>query len=546
MPRNHPPRGTAPSPDPNRTLLTDRWANGGPVRSQDVNPPSIAKIVDPRIAFLLMLLMSSLGCGLSDVFSGGGGGGGGGNGGGSPAEAALAVDPIDLPPGQTVAPLGWPASDGPVDSYLVFESRNGAVYTFTQTVSTPSANISGQAGDSVQVTVVAVSPTGEMSDTSPPSPPINFHAAAATTAVHAAAPSAAGPASTESDALDLADANAADTMPDGGDATEERDSNASDDGDDTEDAERENEPLLTRAVRSLLLAGDARLPASGLSEAASDWLAARVDEEVGAGVVLAGTGRDDDDPLRELVWQDPAGQLFVSDGREFLDRQDLPSTFREALRLNATERFVDLADFDGDGAGDWLIEDTTTGEIWLIDGATEQNLAAVAPSSDTADAPESNRATQLAARLAGAGDFDADGRPELLWRDPNGLLDLRRPSGGEPMLGQSATPPEGFELLAIADLDGDGRDDLLGRDGTGALVQAFSRGVASDAIDDVQPEPDRIELEWRDGTGAPTLDLDLVATVDIDEDGTAEIAWLNGATLEIWKPESGLDRSFDF
>ena len=470
----------------------------------------------------LFALAGLLGCGSS-------GGGGASTSASTAAAAPLVVDPIFLTPGETQAQLAWPASEGPVAHYLVFESRNGSGYTFSQLVPSPTAQVSGQAGDRIQVTVVGVSPNGEVSESSPPSPPLIFQAPASA-AVAAAAPSAPQPttlaatstAPTEDSPEGMQTASVQETTNTSA-ASDESGPDSADTG--------ETEPgvtLIARAVRALLLGGDARLPESGLSDEASLWLQGRVDQELAAGVALAGTGLgNDEDAVRELIWIDQAGQLFVSDGQEAVDSDDLPSTFAEALRLGATERFIGLADFDGDGRGDWLIEDSATGEVWMINGETEQNLPA-------------DRAN-VESRLAGLGDLDGDGRAELLWLSSDNRLELTRPGGDAPTLAGAAAGPEDFELLAIADLDGNGRDDLLGRDASGMLQMALSLDTEDITEDIGEQTAGQVRIEWRAGPASLTDGLDLVATVDVDDDGGAEIAWLNGDALEIWNVESGLE-----
>ncbi len=470
-------------------------------------------------ALALFAFAGLLGCGSS------GGGASTSASANTAASAPLVVDPIFLTPGDTQAQLAWPASQGPIEHYLVFESRNGSGYTFSQLVPSPGAAISGQPGDRVQITVVGVSPNGEVSESSPPSPPLVFQPAASA-AVAQAAPIAQPVSMTAAAPMAASDAS-----PDAiqtATAQESPIASAASEPSDPDSAEAEQElTVIARAVRALLLGGDARLPESGLSDEASLWLQERVDREMAAGVALAGTGLgNDDDAVRELIWIDQAGQLFISDGQEAVDSDDLPSTFAEALRLGATERFVGLADFDGDGRGDWLIEDSATGEVWMINGETEQNLPA-----DQAN---------VESRLAGLGDLDGDGRAELLWLSRDNRLELTRPGGDAPTLAGAEAGPEDFELLAIADLDGNGRDDLLGRDASGMLQMALSLD-ADDQADAAAAS--QVRIEWRAGPASLVDGLDLVATVDVDEDGSAEIAWLNGDALEIWNAESGLEAS---
>lgn len=140
----------------------------------------------------------------------------------------------------------------------------------------------------------------------------------------------------------------------------------------------------------------------------------------------------------------------------------------------------------------------------MIDGATQGVFDAAAANEN--------------ASLAGLGDFDADGRSELLWRGENGELGLSRPTADAPALGAGAQTPPQFELLAIADFDGDGRDDLLGRDEAGSLQVGSAK-----AEDDAAP----IRFEWTSAGSAPVVGSELVATLDVDGDGRAELAWLD-------------------
>jgi len=442
----------------------------------------------------------------------------GGGGSAPPTAAAIAVDPVYLTPGQTVAQLQWEPSAGPVDNYLVFLSRNDGPYAFSSLSLSPSTDVVGDPGDSVRIMVVAISPLGEMSEDSPASPPIIFQAPAAAAAAAAVAQSAPagrpGPTHESVTPDDPATEVVADDT--ASDDAETPEAMPADDGAD------EEAPMLTQLVeslRALLLGGDARLPEAGLSTLAEDWLQARVDHEIAAGVALAGTGHANGDDLRELVWRDPAGQLFLSDGETFLGADDLPATLAETLRLNATERFVGLDDFDGDTVGDWLLEDTATGEVWIVSGL--DGVARPAAAAGTG------------ATLAGHGDFDGDGVAELLWIDGDRVLSLSSASLADPSLHAGTGQPDDVTLLAIADLDGNGRDDLLGLADDGQLVMA----LAQDG-----PDGAPVDLLWQNGAGASVDGLDLVATVDVDADGAAELAWLNGDSLEIWTAAGGLQQ----
>ncbi len=443
---------------------------------------------------------------------------GGGGSGSSDVNEVLQTAAVDLPAGQTSALLAWAPSEGTVTGYLVYQSKNDQAYTLKATVSQPKYRITGKPGDSIRILTIAERSASVRSEPSPSSPPIRFHAASTPTsdAVTTLEPDTTPVYATSTVAATTDETPSEFETSDEIDGTDEADEAASDLASDL--------AALDQALREALLTSDARLPLRGLSQDASRWIQSIVDDQVGAGVSLVGTGERGGNPLRDLVWADPSGQLFLSDGADIAETEDPASTFEEAIRLRPTERLAGLADLDDDGIGDWIIEDDATGDVWVVNGSSREIQIAQPDLSDT----------EL--RLAGVGDFNGNGQSELLWqgtdlsyqiggtgRSPR-AIDWIRPTfdAGEP-----AFVPNG--LLAIADLNGDGRDDLLFRDVEGRLEWALALEDASGS---------RFELSER--TERSAQGLDLVATLDLDDDGAAEIAWWTEDGLTIWDLQDGL------
>ncbi len=221
-------------------------------------------------------------------------------------------------------------------------------------------------------------------------------------------------------------------------------------------------------------------------------------------------------------------------------------------------------DFDGDGVGDVVWRDATTGACTaaLLDagGATKGTRALGGGGGVNA--------------LATIGDFDGDGVSDLVWRNKTtgvSILKLLRADGtakGTASLGGSAA----WQIETSDDFDGDGRDDLVWRHGTsgstviwlmnaGRVVASATIGgdavwrlVSTSGRYDADGDG-RADLLWRNGaTGATVLWLmnglakrsattlggdarwEVVASGDFDRDGRGDLVWRDriGGTAVVW------------
>ncbi len=121
-------------------------------------------------------------------------------------------------------------------------------------------------------------------------------------------------------------------------------------------------------------------------------------------------------------------------------------------------------DFNGDGRSDIL---------WQNDGGTLSNWLGTANGSFAAN--DVNASTAVAAnwRVADTGDFNGDGRSDILWRNLNGELSnwLGDADGGfTPNNANAAVLVNvGWQVAGTGDFNGDGRDDILWRNVDGQL-----------------------------------------------------------------------------
>ena len=173
-----------------------------------------------------------------------------------------------------------------------------------------------------------------------------------------------------------------------------------------------------------------------------------------------------------------------------------------------------VGDFDGDGKADILWRNSTTGQnyIYFMDGST------IKPSEGFI------RTVPLAWTVTGIGDFDSDGKDDILWRNT-----VTGENYLYPMDGLSIKPSEGYlrtvadqswQVAGIGDFDGDGKSDILWRNsasGQNYLYPMEGRAIkASEGF--IRTVAD---LAWQvKGVG------------DFDGDGKADIVWRNSTSGE--------------
>jgi hypothetical protein len=173
---------------------------------------------------------------------------------------------------------------------------------------------------------------------------------------------------------------------------------------------------------------------------------------------------------------------------------------------------VGVGDFNGDGRADILWRNVSSGQNYIY------------PMNGLAILSTEGYVRTVASQdwqVAGVGDLDGDGRGDILWRN--------RITGENylyPMLGLAIKPTEGYlrsvpdlawQIAGVGDFTGDGKDDILWRNSaTGENYVYFMAGTAIAGEGYLRTVTDQ---SWQ-----------VVQVGDLDGDDKADILWRHSET----------------
>ena len=213
----------------------------------------------------------------------------------------------------------------------------------------------------------------------------------------------------------------------------------------------------------------------------------------------------------DILWRNAAsGENYVypMDGKTILGTE---GHLRTVADLNW--KVVGIGDFDGDGKADVLWRNSSTGEnyVYFMDGLnikpTEGYIRTVA---------------DLSWKVAGIGDFNGDGKDDILWRNTVTGENYVYPMDGLTILGTEGylrtVADTTWQIVGVGDFDGDGKSDVLWRNS--ATGQNYLYPMDGTAIKPTEGYLRTVaDTTWQvKGVG------------DFDGDGKADIVWRNSTS----------------
>ncbi len=190
---------------------------------------------------------------------------------------------------------------------------------------------------------------------------------------------------------------------------------------------------------------------------------------------IAGSNDFDGDGKGDILWRTENGTLVIweIEGTQ-LKSADYVNDGAEAIPAPGADwHIAGTDDFDGDGKADMLWRaDSGTLVIWEMDGTRIKFGGYVNDGAQAVPAPGADW------HIAGTADFDGDGKNDILWRTDSGMLAIwemdgtRIKFGGYVNNGTDAVgaPGADWHVQQLGDYDGDGKNDILWRTDSGSLA----------------------------------------------------------------------------
>jgi len=221
---------------------------------------------------------------------------------------------------------------------------------------------------------------------------------------------------------------------------------------------------------------------------------------------MAGTGDFNGDGRSDILWRNSDGSLsdWLANSNGGFAANDANAFTKVATSWHV----VSTGDFNGDGREDLL---------WRSDSGALSDWLANANGGFASNDANAYTTVSTSWKVAGTGDFNGDGREDILWRSDSGALSdwLANANGGFTSNDANAyaTAPISWHIAGTGDFNGDGREDILWRSDSGALSDWLANANGGFTSNDANAY-----------TTAPT-NWHIAGTGDYNGDGREDILW---------------------
>ncbi len=213
----------------------------------------------------------------------------------------------------------------------------------------------------------------------------------------------------------------------------------------------------------------------------------------------------------DILWHNGNGSaaMWLMNGTSPVT-QNVIGSVDTAWQIAGTSSLVQsTGDFNADGKADmlWRKSDGTVA-MWLMNGTTPTTQAVIGTIDTTW-------------QIAGSGDFDGDGKADILWRKSDGTLAMWLMNGTKPTTQTVVgTVDTAWQVVGIGDFNGDGKADILWRKSDGTLAMWLMNGTTPTT----QTVLGIVDTAWQ-----------AVGVADFDGDGKADILWhKSDGSLAMW------------
>ena len=170
-----------------------------------------------------------------------------------------------------------------------------------------------------------------------------------------------------------------------------------------------------------------------------------------------------------------------------------------------------LVDLNGDHKADlfWNSRTAERADWWLMNGSVPSYAGSMSVPAQY--------------HVAGMGDFDGDGRGDILWEDGATIWLWRNEGNGFSVQFVANHPGNGWEIAGLGDLNGDNKVDIVWNNRTLQQADWWIMNGASWAYS---------------GSKSVPAQYHVAEIADFDGDHKADILWDDGATLWIWHADA--------